>query len=41
MTRETVIADTPAAAATSSIVIVPLLRRLGLAIHSLSINKSP
>src|SRR3954462_9119335 len=36
MTRETVIADTPAAAATSSIVIVPRLRRLGLPIRSLS-----
>ena len=33
MTRETVIADTPAARATSSIVIVPRLRRLGLAIQ--------
>jgi hypothetical protein len=32
MTRETVIAETPAARATSSIVVTPRLRLLGLAI---------
>jgi len=31
MTRETVIAETPAARATSSIVVAPRLRRLGFA----------
>jgi len=33
MTRETVIAETPAARATSSIVVAPRLRRLGFAIR--------
>jgi hypothetical protein len=32
ITRDTVIADTPTSRATSSIVIAPRLRRLGLAI---------